>query len=224
MFTAFLLTISAVWTAVVVDVIAESAPSGAAELSLFGHVLYRPTPEVGIIILASLAASAAFALSAAIAFGNSRRVERRMASDLDARWEAISLQSAGSTARNELLEWRNGSLQITLEELLAKRDELLSEMTAVRTRTAALRQLAREQTESLSRFAAATGAGSGPDEDLLDLTVIPDVDIDAGSGVAPVDITTLVSTRPRRGSERQRAHDVDGASDAGGTGGAGAKW
>ena len=218
MFTAFLLTISAIWTAVVVDVIAESASSGAAKLSLFGHVLYRPAAEVGIIILTALAASAAFALSISVAFSNGRRVERRMASDLDGRWEAISMQSAGSTARNELLEWRNASLQVTLEELLSKRDELLSEMAAVRVRTAALRQLAREQTESLSRFADATGAGRDPGQDLLDLTVIPDIDIDAEPGVAPVDITTLVSTRPRRGSARKRAQDVDEANGAGGAG------
>lgn len=208
MFAAFLLTVSALWTAVVVDIIAESASSGATKISLFGRVLSEPSSAAGIVLLTALAASAAVALSSAIAYSRGRRLERQMAAELDERWEAISQRSAGSVARGELLEWRSADLQTTLNELLSKRDELLAEILDLRGRDAAFRKAAREQRESLVR--STKGSEGTPD-----LVVVPEIDLDAEHEVAPVDITTLVPTRPRRGSARQRAHDAGGAGGAG---------
>lgn len=201
----FLIAVSSLWTAVVVDIVVESAPSGATKLSVFGQVLSRPTSGVGITVLTALSASAAFALSATIALSKGRRLERRMAAELDERWESISQRSAGSVARGELLEWRSAELQTTLDELLSKRDELLAEIVDLRKRTAESRRTARAQRESLNQASSAKRPNENAGSDTV---VVPD--IDAEPEVAPVDIRTLVPTRPRRGSARKRAHADNG--------------
>ena len=206
MLATFLITVSTLWTALVADIVAESATSGGSKLSMLGHVLSRPATGTGIAVLTVLSASAGSAITASVAFMKGRRLERRMAAEIDDRWEAISQRSAGSVARGELLEWRSAELQTTLNELLSKRNELLDEIADLRKRTAESRRTARAQRESLNEASSASGPNGNVRSGIV---VVPDIE-EAEPEVAPVDIRTLVPTRPRRGSARKRAHADNG--------------
>ncbi|MEP7059605.1 MAG: hypothetical protein ABI828_02635 [Actinomycetota bacterium] len=136
MINAFLLALSALWTTVVIDVIVEAASSKATQLSLFGRDVSSPTSTgAEIVIVSALAASAAFAVSAALASWNHRRLERRMATEVDERWEAVSREQADAATRTDLEEWRTTDLQNSLDMLLTKRDELLAEIATIQNRT-----------------------------------------------------------------------------------------
>ena len=67
------------------EAVAESAPSGARNLIVFGHEIAAPGSPGGTWILIGLAVSAALAWSAAIAWSRGHRLERRMAAELDGR-------------------------------------------------------------------------------------------------------------------------------------------
>jgi hypothetical protein len=176
MFAALLVGIAALWSAVVVDVVAESASSGGRTISLLGHTLSRATPHTGVIYLAALAASAAIGLAAAISFVSGRRMERRMAGDLDDRWDALSRKEQSET-RLELFEWQVGELDTTVNQLVRQRDNLLEEMGRIRERTAALREAAIEQLASLERFSTEAGSSAQRGEPIPELVVIPDPDL-----------------------------------------------
>ena len=67
------------------EAVAESAPSGARDLVVFGHEIAAPGSPGGTWILIGLAVSAALAWSAAVAWSRGHRLERRMAAELDGR-------------------------------------------------------------------------------------------------------------------------------------------
>ena len=67
------------------EAVAESAPSGARNLIVFGHEVAAPGSPGGTWILIGLAVSAALAWSAAIAWSRGHRLVRRMAAELDGR-------------------------------------------------------------------------------------------------------------------------------------------
>lgn len=177
MLAVVLVSIATVWTAVVADVVAESASSGGARISLLGHAITSATPQTGVISLAALAASAAVGLAAALAFVANRRMERRMAAELDARWEEIARNQASETRPDprapQFFEWR--------------RDKLLAEMQRIRERTAALRRAALEQRASLERFATEVDSASRRGEAIPELIVIPDVDLGEDTAVTSSD-------------------------------------
>jgi len=62
----------------------------------------------------------------AVAYARGRRLERRMAAELDGRWEEISERSASDATRIRLLSWRVAELQ-TLTDRLA--DDLAARRT-----------------------------------------------------------------------------------------------
>ncbi len=196
MFGLLWVSCAAAWTALVVDVVIESAPSGGSTIQVSGRAFAVSDPAHGIYLMAGLAASAALLLTAALASWRGRRRERRMAAELDERWEQLSIDHAGVEARQQLLEWRVGELQTQADVLAGKRDELLEEMASVRQRTARLREAAREHKRAL-----ASGPGGTADGEL---TIVPDLDTPGEEQIAsPVDITSLVPTRARREGTRR---------------------
>jgi hypothetical protein len=66
-------------SALVIELVIESARTGARELVAFGYVLAAPGGSVGIWILCGVSATAALALVTAVAYARGRRLERRMA-------------------------------------------------------------------------------------------------------------------------------------------------
>ena len=112
------IVLAVAWSAVAIELVVESARTGARELVAFGSVLAAPGATVGIWILCGVSASAALAMVTAVAYARGRRLERRMAAELDGRWEEISERSASDATRIRLLSWRVAELQ-TLTDRLA---------------------------------------------------------------------------------------------------------
>jgi hypothetical protein len=122
-FPTALLALAAIWTAFVVELVMASAPSGGSRLVAFGTLLGEPGPAAGVVVLCAVSASAALAMVTAIAYGRGRRLERRMAAELDDGWGDLSRRAAEDAARIELLTWRVAELQTFVDTLLAERQE-----------------------------------------------------------------------------------------------------
>jgi len=115
------IVLATAWSALVAELVIESARTGARELVAFGYVLAAPGGSVGIWILCGVSATAALALVTAVAYARGRRLERRMAAELDERWEEISQRNAGDATRIRLLSWRVAELQTLTNQLTAER-------------------------------------------------------------------------------------------------------
>lgn len=140
------------WTAVVADVVWESARVGGASIVAFGRTIATPGARPGILVLVALAATAGVVLTAAAAALRGRRLERRMAAELDERYREITTRAAGDVARASLLSWRESELRTSTEALSARREELIAEMELARRRTAELRALAQDYRRSLTEL------------------------------------------------------------------------
>ena len=88
---------------------------------VFGHAVATPPVDATIVILCAVSAAAALAMAIAVAYARGRRLERRMAAELDARWAELAQRDAGDTARRELLNWRLAELQTLVDRLLEDR-------------------------------------------------------------------------------------------------------
>ena len=122
----FPVVLAALWCAISFELVVESARTQGQELVLFGNVLAVPVAvSVTIVVLCVVSASAALAMAIAVACARGRRLERRMAAELDARWAALAERDAGDAARKNLLSWRVAELQTLVEQLLAEREATL---------------------------------------------------------------------------------------------------
>jgi hypothetical protein len=118
-----LIILAALWGAVAVELVIESARVDGAALVAFGVVLATPPVAVTIVVLCLVSASAALALAVAVAYVRGRRLERRMAAELDARWAELAEREGADKARTELLMWRVNELQTMVDHLLEERAE-----------------------------------------------------------------------------------------------------
>jgi hypothetical protein len=162
-----LIALTSLLLGAVADTVAESTLDGGERIVAFGRVLYAPGPTETLWILCAASAAVALAWTAAVAYARGRRLERRMAEELDGRWEELSHRSAGTESRSALLEWRVVELQNQVNELLAQRDRAVDEMVAIRDRTAELQLMIDERNRELSRR---------PEPDRPGLVAVPDVD------------------------------------------------
>ena len=80
-----LVGVAAVMSVVAVDAVVESANVDARDIILFGHTVMSPGTPWGPWILIALVAAAVLAWTAVTARSRGRRLERRMAEELDAR-------------------------------------------------------------------------------------------------------------------------------------------
>ena len=111
------IVLATAWSAVVIELVIESARTRGRELVAFGSVLAAPGGSAGIWILCGVSATAALAMVTAVAYARGRRLERRMAAELDGRWEEISERSASDATRIRLLSWRVAELQTVVNRL-----------------------------------------------------------------------------------------------------------
>ena len=157
------IALATAWTAVVVETIIESARTFGGSIQFLGRTMLAPGIRPGVVILCGLAASAGLAWAAAVAYARGRSLERRMAAELDERYQEITVKAAGDVARAGLLSWRVAELRTSMDELTARRDEVLVEMEYARRRTSELRALSDDYKRSLT--------------DLQDrLIVLPDIE------------------------------------------------
>lgn len=146
------ITLATAWTAFVVDVIVESARASKGTILFLRTELLTPDARPAIFILCGLAASAGLALAAAVAYARGRRRERRMAEELDARYQEITARAAGDVARAGLISWRVDELRTSMEELSDRREQILAEMELARRRTSELRALSDDYKRSLQNL------------------------------------------------------------------------
>lgn len=122
----FFIVLATAWSAVVIELVLESARTRGRELVAFGSVLAAPGGTAGVLILCAVSATAALAMVTAVAYARGRRLERRMAAELDARYAALAERDAGDTARR-LLTWRLAELQTLVDRLLEERKAVVAE-------------------------------------------------------------------------------------------------
>jgi hypothetical protein len=121
------------------DAVIESASTDPLQIVVFGRVLLEPGTPEGIWILCGMSAVAALALVSAVARIRGRRLERRLAAELDARYAEMSSKAAGDAARAHLLDARVAELQTWYERAVAERDEARRELESAQAQlTAAL--------------------------------------------------------------------------------------
>jgi hypothetical protein len=156
------LALATLWTAFVVETVIESARAFGGSIIFLRRTLLAPGIRPSILILCGLAASAGLAWAAAVAYARGRRLERRMAAELDERYEEMTTR-AGDAARAGLLSWRVDELRTSMDELSDRREQVLAEMELARRRTSELRALSDDYKRSL--------------QDLQDrLIVLPDIE------------------------------------------------
>ncbi len=117
----FPIVCASVWCAISVEMVWETARAEGRALVLFGHVGAAPSVSATIVICCAVSAAAALAMAIAVGSARGRRLERRMAAELDARWAELAERDAGDAARRELLNWRLAELQTLVDRLLADR-------------------------------------------------------------------------------------------------------
>jgi hypothetical protein len=118
---SFPIVCASVWCAVSIEMVWETARTDGRALVLFGHVVAAPPVSATIVIVCAVSAAAALAMAIAVGYARGRRLERRMAAELDARWAQLAERDAGDAARRELLNWRLAELQTLVDRLLADR-------------------------------------------------------------------------------------------------------
>ena len=146
------IVVATAWSALAADAVIESARAGDGSLVVLRRTLFTPGLRPGIVILAGLAAFAGLAMAAAVAYARGRRLERRMAAELDARYQEITARAAGDVARAGLISWRVAELRTSMQDLTGQRDRLIAEMELTRRRTSELRALTEDYRRSLARL------------------------------------------------------------------------
>jgi hypothetical protein len=121
----FPIVLASVWSALVVEVVLETVRMEGRAVVAFGRVLATPPLDVTILVLCVSSASAALAMVTAVAYARGRRLERRMAEELDARYAELAERDAGDTSQR-LLSWRLAELQTLVDRLLDERRSALS--------------------------------------------------------------------------------------------------
>jgi hypothetical protein len=149
----FLVVLSAGVAGVACDVVIESADTGGATIRAFGRTLLSPGLPEGAWILCAVAAFGVLLLTVAIANVWNHRSERRVAREIDAKYEDLSQREAGDIARSRLLSGRVAELQRTLDVLVEQRDALVDELDRGRARLLEIRRVANEQRRALRELA-----------------------------------------------------------------------
>jgi hypothetical protein len=121
----FPVVLASLWSALVVEVVLETVRMEGRAVVAFGRVLATPPLDVTIVVLCGLSASATLAMMAGVAFARGRRLEHRMAAELDARYAELAERDAGDTS-HRLLAWRLAELQTLVDRLLEERRAAMS--------------------------------------------------------------------------------------------------
>ena len=119
--SAFLVFLASVWCALSVALVAETVQRGGRALVVAGHTLAKAPASVTIVVLCAVSATAALAMAAALAHARGRRLERRMAAELDDHWAALAEREAADAARTRQLAHGVAELQTLVEGLIDER-------------------------------------------------------------------------------------------------------
>ena len=116
-------------------VVAHSARFGGGTIMAFDTLLYEATTDaetqLGIIILCALSASAAFLIVLSFAVLRGKYLRRRREKD----YVEDTTRTAGDAALELLLENRVNELEMSIDRLLAQRNDLVAEVMAAEARS-----------------------------------------------------------------------------------------
>jgi hypothetical protein len=149
----FLVILSAAVAGTAADMVVESADTGGAILIAFGKTLGQPGLPAGTWILCACSALAGLLLVAALMNERSRKIERRVAVEYDAKYEELSQRHAGDIARARLLEGRAKELEDTVGTLTTQRDAIFQELDTGRHQVLEIRRAANQQRRALRELA-----------------------------------------------------------------------
>ncbi|HYJ61749.1 MAG TPA: hypothetical protein VE032_09840 [Actinomycetota bacterium] len=125
--------LAAIWATFVTSTVLQSAAVDTTQLFAFDRLIYTAaTAEEKVLILCVLSASAALALVTGIFMIRGRRLERRMAAELDSRIATRMQRDAGDSAVSRLLDTRVAELQTSVDTLTAQRDAIYEEIRELR--------------------------------------------------------------------------------------------
>jgi hypothetical protein len=125
------------WSVFVTSAVLQSAASATTDIVAFERVIYTAgSMEDKILILSVMSATAALALVTGIYMIRGRRLERRMAAELDDRMASRLERDAGDTAVSRLLEHRVAELQTSVDTLTRQRDAIYDEIRELREKRA----------------------------------------------------------------------------------------
>jgi Skp family chaperone for outer membrane proteins len=143
---------AAAWCAVAGDAIVETIQAPGTAIRAFGRSIALTGARTELIVLTLLGLSVGVILAMAGTFligvvrtGSLRR-------ELARRDEERRMAEAKIAAKNDLLAWRVDELQQQADTLLAKRDELMDELSEVSATTQELRTKAKRSRETLQRL------------------------------------------------------------------------
>jgi uncharacterized protein HemX len=151
------IAIAIAWTAVVFDLVSETAGRSRGIVA-FGTVLAEPGRTVTLWVVAGLVASAVLALALALGAAWVRLRERRVAVELDARFERLAAEEASAAARRDQLARRLEELHRRIETLSRERqateDVLSRERRRVRELRAFSHRIARDLEKTVLELAS----------------------------------------------------------------------
>jgi hypothetical protein len=119
--SAFLVFLASVWCALSVAFVAGTVQRGGRVLAFAGRPLAVTPVSVTIVVVCAVSVTAALALAAALAHARGRRLERRMAAELDDHWAALAEREAADAARTRQLAHGVAELQTLVEGLIDER-------------------------------------------------------------------------------------------------------
>lgn len=132
-FASVFLVLALGWSVFVTSAVLQSAAVDTAQIVAFEQVMYTPESiEEKILLLCAMSASAALALVTGMYMIRGRRLERRMAAELDDRMATRLERGAGDSAVSRLLEHRVAELQTSVDTLTAQRDAIYDEIRGLR--------------------------------------------------------------------------------------------
>jgi gas vesicle protein len=140
------------WSAVGIESLVETILTPGSAIRVFGRSIAFTGPRAEIIVMTLVGTSvgALVAVTATYIIQTIRSASLR--DELERRNEQRALSDVALAAKNDLLSWRVDDLQRQADALLARRDDLLVDLSDVADRTTDLRTKAQRSKETLARL------------------------------------------------------------------------
>jgi hypothetical protein len=146
------------WSAAGIELLVETILTPGSAIRMFGRSIAFTGPRAETIVVTLIGASvgALLAVTATHIIQTIRSASLR--DELERRNEQRALSDVRRAAKNDLLSWRVDDLQRQADALLARRDDLLVELSDVADGTTDLRTKAQRSKETLARLSAVAPA------------------------------------------------------------------
>jgi len=159
--------LAGLWAIAVGELIFETG-QGRDGIAVFGVALADPGRPATFWIVAGLAASASLAMAIAVGAARGRHLERRMARDLDGRFDRLAEREAELRKRRDAVAERVAELHRRTEALARERDRVERAVEAERRRAREIRTVTARTVRAVDEMARELETGAER------LVVLPD--------------------------------------------------